>query len=65
MTAQRAIEQVKAEIEAKRPQMYAAAAEFGFTDPRTVAISQEIDELHNEYMRLERAANQTRGENIA
>lgn len=61
MISQRAVEQVKEAIEAKRPEMYAAAERYGMTDPRTVEISQEIDGLHNELLRLERAANQTRG----
>jgi hypothetical protein len=44
---------IMAELEKKRAEMVEVGMSKGFTDPETVRISQEVDELHNEVMRWE------------
>lgn len=46
---------VMKELEIKRAQMVDIGMKKGFTDPETVKISQELDELHNEQLRIQMA----------
>jgi stage 0 sporulation regulatory protein len=39
-------------IELKKKDMYRSAKRFGFTDPRVVACSQELDILLNRYQEI-------------
>ncbi|MHC5534540.1 aspartyl-phosphate phosphatase Spo0E family protein [Priestia megaterium] len=44
---------VRAELDANRQQMIEAGIRLGLLHPETIKLSQQVDELHNEYVRLE------------
>lgn len=46
---------VRAELEAKRKKMIEAGMRFSLAHPETIRLSQEVDELHNEYVCIERS----------
>jgi hypothetical protein len=57
----RKMRDVMAELEVKRAQMVEVGMRKGFTDPETVRISQELDELHNEQLRIQMALRKQLG----
>ena len=49
----RDLKTVRTELEAKREQLIEVGMRWGLSHPETVKLSQEVDELHNEHMRIE------------
>ncbi|HZG85541.1 aspartyl-phosphate phosphatase Spo0E family protein [Paenibacillus sp.] len=48
----RNLQTVKAEIEEKRQVLINIGIRLGLTHPKTLQLSQEVDELHNELNRI-------------
>ncbi|MEV5027450.1 aspartyl-phosphate phosphatase Spo0E family protein [Paenibacillus sp. LPE1-1-1.1] len=49
---------VRTELEAKRKQMIESGIRLGLSHLETLKLSQEVDELHNEHMRIQRSKKQ-------
>lgn len=56
----RSIEEVNRELEFKRQRMIDAGGRLQLTDPEVVRLSQEVDALHNEHMKIT-AAGRVKG----
>lgn len=52
----RTLGEVEKEMEFKRQRMIDAGERLGLTHPETVRLSQEVDKLHNEHMKIQMAA---------
>jgi hypothetical protein len=52
-TGMRDLKTVRAELDTKREQVIEVGMRLGLSHPETVKLSQEVDELHNEHMRIE------------
>ena len=46
------LEKVRARFEAKRGRLVLTGSKLGLAHPKTLQLSQEVDELHNEYNRM-------------
>lgn len=46
------LEKVRARFEAKRGRLVLTGSKLGVAHPKTLQLSQEVDELHNEYNRM-------------
>jgi len=46
------LERVRARFEAKRERLVLTGTKLGLAHPKTLQLSQEVDELHNEYNSL-------------
>lgn len=57
----RDIRTVKVELEDKREQMIQTGLLLGLSHIETITLSQEVDELHNEFMRIK--PNKKQGNN--
>lgn len=51
----RTLGEVEKELEFKRQRMIDAGERLGLSDPETVRLSQEVDKLHNEHLKIEMA----------
>lgn len=58
----RTLGEVEKEMEFGRQRMIEAGGRLGLTHPETVRLSQEVDKLHNEHMKISMAMK-AEGEN--
>lgn len=58
-TAVHKIETLNTQINEMRTQLISVGLQYGFTNDKTIHISQKLDKLINEFLRLEATLTQT------